>query len=321
MDSPLVSIIVPVYNVERYIHRAIDSIISQSYKNLEIILVDDGSLDNCPHICDEYALKDNRIKVIHKKNGGLSDARNVGIDIINGEYITFVDSDDYIATNAIERLIQEIRVQNTDALCCSYYLIDSNGEIYDCRKCEKNFKYTGTDAAKLLINDLFPYNFAWAKLYKKKLFEGIRFPVGRLYEDIATIYKVISKADSVYCMTDCLYYYERGREGNITSELNTNKAAWSYYCGCLNCNEQITFCRERSKFNDMLPIIYKRLHSWSKLCIESAIHLGKKGYNKYCHKVKSVLRETGVPLSLRLKLIIHFHNIYYYLYPIIGRNR
>lgn len=321
MDNPLVSIIVPVYNVERYIHRAVESILNQSYRNIEIILVDDGSSDNCPQICDEYALKDKRIKVIHKKNGGLSDARNVGINIIKGEYITFVDSDDYIAANAIERFLQEMQAQNVDAICCGFSIIDSNGEIYDCCRCEKNIQYTGTDTAKRLIQDLYPYNFAWAKLYKKKLFDNIRFPTGRLYEDAATIYKIISKANAVYFMTDCLYYYERGREGNITSELKSNKAAWSYFCGCLNCREQIAFCQTKSQFDDMLPVIYKRLNSWCKLCIEAAMHLGKKEYNEYCHRVKSILRETASPQTLRLKLILHFCHIYYYLYPIIGRNR
>ena len=112
MDKDLISIIVPIYNVEKYIKKCIDSIINQTYTNLEIILVDDGSPDNCGKICDKYKEKDDRIKVIHKKNGGLSDARNAGIDIATGEYITFIDSDDYVAENYIEVLYNLCKEQN-----------------------------------------------------------------------------------------------------------------------------------------------------------------------------------------------------------------
>lgn len=109
--NPLVSIIVPVYKVERYIHRSIDSLLRQTYNNLEIILVDDGSPDNCPFICDKYAMQDNRIRVIHKSNGGLSDARNAALNVMTGQYVTFVDSDDYIADNMIEKFIETVKQQ------------------------------------------------------------------------------------------------------------------------------------------------------------------------------------------------------------------
>lgn len=108
--NPLVSIIVPVYKVERYIHRSIDSLLRQTYNNLEIILVDDGSPDNCPFICDKYAMQDNRIRVIHKSNGGLSDARNAALNVMTGQYVTFVDSDDYIADNMIEKFIETVKL-------------------------------------------------------------------------------------------------------------------------------------------------------------------------------------------------------------------
>ena len=114
MSQPLVSIIVPIYKVEPYLRRCLDSIVNQSYTNLEIILVDDGSPDNCPQICDEYASKDNRIKVIHKKNGGLSDARNAGLDICKGEYISFVDSDDWVDEKYIETLLDLAIKENVD---------------------------------------------------------------------------------------------------------------------------------------------------------------------------------------------------------------
>ena len=121
----LISVVVPIYNVENYIKKCVDSILSQTYKNLEIILVDDGSPDNCPQICDEYAQKDNRIKVIHKENGGLSDARNAGIDISKGKFITFIDSDDYIEKDYVEVLYNSIKENASDMA------IGSHKAIYD----------------------------------------------------------------------------------------------------------------------------------------------------------------------------------------------
>lgn len=116
--NPLVSIIVPVYKVERYIHRSIDSLLRQTYNNLEIILVDDGSPDNCPFICDKYAMQDNRIRVIHKSNGGLSDARNAALNVMTGQYVTFVDSDDYIADNMIEKFIETVKLYQCNMVVC-----------------------------------------------------------------------------------------------------------------------------------------------------------------------------------------------------------
>ena len=124
----LISIIVPVYNVEKYIHECVDSIINQTYKNIEIILVDDGSPDNCGKICDEYAKKDNRIKVIHKPNGGLSDARNHGIDVANGEWLMFIDSDDWIEPNMAEKLLHSALNNKADLAISSVILFDEEKE-------------------------------------------------------------------------------------------------------------------------------------------------------------------------------------------------
>lgn len=319
--NPLVSVIVPVYNVEHYICRAVDSLLNQTYSYLDIILVDDGSPDKCPQICDEYARRDKRIRVIHKKNGGLSDARNVGLDIAKGEYLTFVDSDDYISLNAIEQFLRIVQEQNVDVVCCGLNIIDNNGKIYDCRKGDTSFKASGEDVAKLLLKDVFPYNFSPAKFYKSNLFEGIRFPFGRIYEDMATTYVVISRAKSVYCMKECIYYYERNREGNISSELNSTKAAWSYYCGCMNCKERISFCEHFHEYTEMIPIIIQSLYIWSKLCIEAAICLGKEEYNVYCEKIRNILQDISVSIPLKFRLIIKFSNIYYYVYPFIRRRK
>lgn len=312
MENSLVSIIVPIYNVERYIHRAIDSLINQTYPYLDIILVDDGSPDNCPLICDEYARKDNRIRVIHKKNGGLSDARNAGLDIAKGEYLTFLDSDDYLALDAIEKFLRIVQHQKVDIVCSGLNIVNSHGYVYDYRKGDTSFKVSGKEAVKLLLKDTFPYNFSPSKLYKRELFNDIRFPFGRIYEDLATTYLAMHKANSVFCMKDCLYYYEREREGNITSELNSTKAAWSYYCGCLNSKEHIAFCQRFPIYAEMLPTLEHSLYIWSKLCIETAIKLGRKEYKSYCSKIKNILQETNVPMPLKIKIIIKYSDIYYY---------
>ena len=127
MKNLLVSVIVPIYNVEKYLRKCVDSILNQTYKNLEIILVDDGSPDNCGNICDEYALSDSRIRIIHKKNGGLSDARNAGLDIARGNYILFVDSDDYIDETMVEKLYEALEKEKAEMSLCSFVYVNDDG--------------------------------------------------------------------------------------------------------------------------------------------------------------------------------------------------
>ncbi len=208
--EPLISVIVPVYKVELYLQRCIDSIIHQTYHNLEIILVDDGSPDNCGKICDEYAAKDRRIKAIHKKNGGLSDARNAGINQVTGDYITFVDSDDWVHNRYIEILLDNLLRAKADISACSFVrtskenVVDTQIEIqsYICFTSEKAIEQT------LYQNKL--DNSAWGKLYIKSLFDKLRFSIGRLYEDLDIFYKVYERATQfVYTETVLYYYYYR----------------------------------------------------------------------------------------------------------------
>lgn len=318
--TPLVSIIVPVFKVENYLNRCVDSLLNQSYNNLEIILVDDGSPDRCPEICDEYAALDNRVKVIHKPNGGVSSARNAGLDMASGEYITFLDSDDWIDEKMIHLMVDSLIGYECDSVCVSINIVDKENNITNRFRSQENVILSGSDTAKLMLRDSFPYNFCWGKIFRKDLFDGIRFPVGRIYEDNATTYKAISRASKVYILSDCLYYYFREREGNTTSELKSDRAAFSYYCGCVNCTEYIQFCSNNATFSDVIPDINYYMTAWSKLCIESAIKSNKKEYNEYCRKVKKLIREHPFAISNRLKWILFFSNLYYYIYPIIGRN-
>lgn len=319
MNHPLVSVIVPVYNVERYLVRAVDSLLGQTYERLDIILVDDGSTDHCPQLCDDYARRDARVRVIHKPNGGLSDARNAGLDAARGELLTFLDSDDYLAPSTIGRFVQAFEADGVDAACCGLNLVDSAGHVCGQMKTDTLFTESGEDVVRRLLRDVFPYNFAHSKCYRRALFEGVRFPAGRLYEDIATTYRAVARARRVCCLAECLYFYERGRAGNISSELHSHKAARSYFCGCLNSREHAAFCRTHAEYADMLPTVGRRLASWAKLCLEAAIPLGREAYDDYVRRVRAVIDEAAVPLPLRLRLILRLSGLYYHLYPHIRR--
>jgi len=204
-----VSIIVPIYKVEKYLRKCIESILNQTYENFELILVDDGSPDNCGSICDEYASKDNRIIVIHKENGGLSDARNFGINKASGEWIAFIDSDDYIKDDYIEKLVNICGDDCEIGIVLPSYVY----EDYKEKKDNKREFIKIFDSKDALLTMLYQKEFdtsAWGKIYKRNLFSQIEFPVGKLYEDISTIYRVILKSNKVaYCNCKKYMYLQR----------------------------------------------------------------------------------------------------------------
>lgn len=220
MESKI-SVIVPIYNVEDYLNECVDSLIEQDYSNLEIILVDDGSTDQCGSICDEYAIKDSRIKVIHKQNGGLSDARNAGIDVATGDYITFVDSDDVLSSDYISYLLDLLTEADADMACCQRTEIDENSKHKKghCNPCGKITVFDNMENA-LVAKEI--DTVAWGKLYKKDLFLEIRYPVGRLHEDIFTTYKIIHQCEKIVVGPGAKYLY-RIRENSISNINFTHK--------------------------------------------------------------------------------------------------
>jgi len=210
--SPLISIIIPIYNVEQYLRQCVVSVVNQTYKNIEIILVDDGSQDNCPAICDEYARHDDRIKVIHKENGGLSDARNAGLDIASGSYIGFVDSDDWLDEEMYHILVRDILDYKADIACCEIITVSEEGAII---KGQTTFKHKtvvkeGDDVVRYIYGKFSACN----KLYRSELFGNIRFPFGKLYEDARTTYRLAAKADRA-TLNNRASYYHRIRLGSI----------------------------------------------------------------------------------------------------------
>ena len=212
----LISIVVPIFNVEQYLEKCILSIINQTYKNLEIILVDDGSTDNCGEICDKFALMDSRIKVIHKANGGLSDARNEGIKISTGKYIGFVDSDDYIDQDMYSTLYDNMIKSGAQLSVCSRILVVDNVEHFT--HYENKYKcFSNREALKdLFIRNEYLCHAAWDKLYSRDLWNDMEFPVGRLFEDAAVMYKIFEKCDKIVSTKKQLYYYVQ-RKGSISN--------------------------------------------------------------------------------------------------------
>ena len=209
----MITVIVPVYKVEEYLERCVDSILKQSYKDFELLLVDDGSPDNCGKMCDEYAEKDKRIFVIHQKNGGLSSARNTGINWFyeqnRSDYITFVDSDDWLHPDYLKILMDGITRNNVKISVCDFkrVLKEIPLDNYDTLHFELN------SPEDFLINHFWQYNYACGKLYHKSVFEDVRYPVGKNFEDTFTTYKLLHKCEKIAYTDLQLYYYFQNEEG------------------------------------------------------------------------------------------------------------
>lgn len=216
LDAILVSVIVPVYNVEAYLSRCIDSLLAQTYPNLEIILVDDGSPDGSGTICDSYAEAHSCIKVIHKENGGLSDARNVGIAAAKGEYIGFVDSDDFVSPEMFRRLLEAALSQDAPVAACGRYTTDEAGTVTgEAFTLPEEKLFSLPEAVEEILTGGPLDVAAWDKLYRKDIFDGISFPVGEINEDAAIIFKVLARAERIAHIGAPMYYY-RERGGSIT---------------------------------------------------------------------------------------------------------
>lgn len=214
-----ISVVVPIYKVEKYLRRSIDSIITQSYQNLEIILVDDGSPDLSGNICESYAVVDSRVQVIHKQNGGLSSARNAGICAATGEYIAFVDSDDVIQRHYIERMYAVAKSESCDIVQCDFFRFTDEIPSEQLTQIQE---IVSTENALKKINTPY-YMAAWNKLYKSSLFKEIRFPEGKIHEDVGCTYKLFMEAKKIAVIPDKLYGYFENSNSITTSKIKLNK--------------------------------------------------------------------------------------------------
>lgn len=257
-QKDVISIIVPVYNMEQYLERCMNSIWQQTYTKLEIILVDDGSTDKSPQMCDEYARQDNRIKVVHKQNGGLSDARNAGLAIAGGAYIGYVDSDDWIEPDMYERMYQACTEHDAQVAICRYAQVYKDHTIQG-----GTGKVTVFDKEELLRNyigdcdDYVIYNSVWSKLYAREIVEGVQFPTGRNSEDIMYTTKAFCKADRGVYIDKCLYHYVLDRDGSI---MNVKRGERMFRDELPFWREQIAYIREQvsSQMGDFAAYHYYR---------------------------------------------------------------
>lgn len=246
MESKKVSIIVPVYKVEKFLERCVESIIKQTYQNIEIILIDDESPDECPKMCDQYEIKDNRIKVIHKKNGGLSDARNAGLDIASGEYIAFVDSDDWIESDFIETLYMNAEREKADISVVGYQLIWEDGRIRRFSRDEEYYVFDRENAIRELLKQQKFQCMVCQKMYRKQIFETIRFPVGKIYEDVAIGLSTFLKAERVVVSGKVKYNYFQRSDSIVNAKFDKRKL---FFLEC--CNKIIDYSDSKNKLFDL----------------------------------------------------------------------
>lgn len=259
-ENPLISVIVPIYNVERYIDKCIGSIVNQKYKNLEIILVDDGSTDNCPKLCDEWAKRDSRIVVIHKENGGLSDARNAGMDIMSGKYVSFVDGDDYVNERYIEVLYNNLVKYGADVSQVSFNKeeVYSENEIrveaLDASVACKNFYIS--KMPQMMIN-------ACAKLFKTEFIGNKRFPKDRNYEDLFLVPRIVYYSQKIVISNEGLYCYVNRQDSITRISFNAKKMIDILWV----MNENILYFKNNKALDMAIVLYFHRKKLISKLNI------------------------------------------------------
>ena len=293
----MLSIIVPVYKTEQYLRQCVASICEQTYANLEIILIDDGSPDNCGAICDELAALDKRVKVIHKLNGGVSDARNVGVANACGQYIGFVDSDDTLESDFFERLLCYAQKNACDIVC-------SDSKLYKGNKCAKKISYFKDNKifvaqeglCTVLSNKL--GNSVWNKLFARKLFQDVFFPQGRIYEDAATLYQLAAKANRIGYVHYAGYNYIR-HDNSIISNAIDAKSSYQHY---LAYKERLQFAQKNKLccLSACRALAVRRaLSAYRVACVENSIEAGQ-----YQEELEEFIRgqiKEPVALSLRPK--------------------
>lgn len=305
--SPLISIIVPIYNVDNYLEKCLNSILKQTYKNLEIILIDDESLDRSGIICDKFAKKDSRIIVIHQKNQGVSGARNAGLNISHGEYIGFIDPDDYAHPELISNLFSAISESSADIAICGYNTVGIRNDRF--KLC--NAVWSGEEALNKLVLNKEVTSHLWNKLFRKKIFDGLRFDLGKRYEDVRLIHKLFMRAQRVVAIEETLYDYFL-RTDSITGTTQYN-----------NSQEFIESLESRCEdLRDTNSYYYAKMGEF--YCIRRIIYeiiLNKYNKNIYytelLNKEKDVYLEAKNAMSFGSKLSSKFFLLTPYIYTIV----
>lgn len=298
-----ISVIVPVYNVEKYLYRCVESILNQSFKDYELILVDDGSTDKSGSICDELKEKDNRIKVIHKANGGLSEARNIGILSAQGKFVTYIDSDDYVANDYLSTLYSRLIKYNCDIACGGFRIFsDVNNNINDRRETLRECLYTGNEAFLTLLNGKL-YTSSCNMLIKTEIARENLFPVGKYHEDEFTTYRYFISSNSVIVVDKDLYYYYQ-REGSIVHSfgkqvLDEIKAADNYCSVCEDFSYEFMAAALRKKYFMYLQI----LRDYPEIQTEYIEQYNQMKSFIKCYRWK-VLLDINEGLKFKTKIVI-----------------
>lgn len=305
MELSKISIIVPIYNVEKYLARCIESLINQTYTNIEIILVDDGSYDNSPFICDKYAYVDSRITVLHKENGGLSDARNSGLEVARGEYLTFIDSDDYVKEDYILNMQGIAKRYNADLVQCAFEL-GTNDTFKQQNREFQIIEYTKDDKFK----NSYVKITAWAKLYKRKLFDKTRFPKGHYYEDDAIAHILLYNANKLVIYTEPMYYYYQSPESIMRKQ-----GGFNFYI-----DDFLYVYHQKFDFFKSLNEINLLKHTQKRFCIGlilAYIYCYKSKNNKFkCPELYSIylngLRELDFKdqISIKERLLLYTFKLF-----------
>ena len=254
-----ISVIVPIYRVEKFLPQCIESVLNQTFTDFELILVDDGSPDRCPAICDEAAERDARVRVIHQANQGLSAARNAGIEAARGAWLRFVDSDDYIAPQFYEKLYQTAQRTDADCVMCSVQNVDESGKPIDSAlmRVADEVKTGREVLRKIGRDDVTPYLTAWNKLYRRKLFNTLRYPAGRQNEDVFVFAELFCQVQRAVCVAEPLYFY-RKRIGSIMNSVVTLRnldEMWAY----VNCFEHLQQDDEESTLKETEKRVFAKL--------------------------------------------------------------
>ena len=301
---PLISVIMPAYNVEKYIEKTLKNVLGQTFADFEIVLINDGSTDRTQEICERIAAGDNRIRLINKKNGGVSDARNCGLDHMRGKYMTFVDSDDLMANDYLEYLYNLINMENDIQISTAVGKEILEGQALQGREETKREVMSAEKAAckMLLRNEITHAN--WGKLYDVRLWEDVRFPLGKLYEDYDITYRVFAKADTVACGNAQKYFYVQ-RAGSIM-----HKAVSRETVAVLDISDGVTKFMLDVWPNSRIEIIDMQVHTYLK-CLQSILNHNKDSFlaeqkriiDKVKKEAKSLLVSPITPRNDKIKII------------------
>lgn len=300
-----ISVIIPVYQVEVFLKKCVDSVLEQTYRNIEIILVDDGSKDKCPQICDEYVRKDKRVKVIHKENGGLSDARNIGIENATGKYLFFIDSDDWVDKDILLHLYMMLKENKADVAECQYGKVyNETDELVNDKEEEVIILESRQALENLALENQVNHIIICGKLYKSELFKEIRFPKGKIHEDEYTTYKLFYIANKIVVTNFKLYYY-RKREGSITvtkfnpKRLDVIQAYEERLEFYQRKKEEHLYKLEITKFLYILLYCYyhSKREKFNKQMIKNIKGKYREAYKQYC-KVKPKFSKEKIKYGL-----------------------